>query len=523
MPSPRPPARGRSRSRSVFRCTECGQSSPRWAGRCPGCEAWNTLVEEIEAPAGPAGDVLAGSVTTDTPQPVGEVDVDAWAALPTGLSELDRVLGGGLVPGSVTLLGGEPGIGKSTVLLQALGGMAEQGTVLYVTAEESKQQVRLRAERLGTMHPNLLLVSETDVGAIVAHLDAVAPIAVVVDSIQTIFHPGLSSAPGSVAQVRETAAVLVREAKRRNLAVILVGHVTKEGSLAGPRVLEHTVDTVLTFEGDRHHSVRVLRAVKHRYSGTGELGLLEMTPKGLVAVDDPSGLFLADRRWGVPGSIVAPLVDGHRALLQEIQGLVVTTESKFPRRAADGVDSNRLALLLAVLARHGHIDTAGFEVYASAVGGVWIDDPGADVAVAMAIASSATQSPLQRDTVVFGEVGLGGELRQAQHPERRMAEAVRMGFRHAVVPRLTPDGPRGLRLIRVDCLADAITEGLRPPRAAAPTGEVVDLFPGAVEKLADLANRGDLAGLDAMGDGDPFGDPFGDLPTDHHPAGRGGR
>jgi DNA repair protein RadA/Sms len=394
--------------------------------------------------------------------------VAEWSARSTGVAELDRVLGGGLVPGSVTLLGGEPGIGKSTLLLQVAARRADLGSkVLYVTAEESRQQVRLRAERLGALHPRLWLVSELAVPSIVDHIDEVKPDVLIVDSIQAVHDPELGSAPGTVAQVRESAARLVGEAKARGLATILVGHVTKDGSLAGPRVLEHMVDTVLAFEGDRHHALRLLRAVKHRFGPTQDLGLFEMSEAGLVAVPDPSRLFLADRCPGVAGSVVLPTIEGHRPLLVEIQALVVASPLSTPRRSAQGVDGGRLALLLAVLQRRAGLSTAMFDVYALAVGGVKVTEPGADLAVALTVASSLTNQALPDDMVACGELGLGGELRQVSQTERRLAEAARMGFRRAVVPCSAPATPDGIEAVRVGSLAEAVAVlGLNQPHDA---------------------------------------------------------
>ena len=340
-----------ARAKSTYRCGACGATEPKWTGRCSGCGGWNTLVEELveRASAPPSGELLAVAV----PLPIAEVNTDAWAPAPTRVGELDRVLQGGLVPGSVTVLGGEPGIGKSTLLLQALAGLARSGLrCLYVTAEESAQQVRLRAERLEALPSNLWLVSDTALPYVLAHIESVQPDVVAIDSIQTVYEPSLSSAPGSVAQVRECAHRLVRVSKERAMASILVGHVTKDGALAGPRVLEHLVDTVLSFEGERHHALRLLRAVKHRYGSTDELGLFEMTEAGLAGVPDPSALFLADRRPGTPGSIVAPVLDGHRPLLVEVQALVAKSVIPTPRRSAQGLDSGRLALVIAVLQQH---------------------------------------------------------------------------------------------------------------------------------------------------------------------------
>lgn len=460
------------RARTVHRCSECGTGSPRWVGRCPGCGEWNTLVEEREAPPVTAH---LPSAAADRPVPILEVDAAEWSPRPTGLAELDRVLGGGLVPGSVTLLGGEPGIGKSTLLLQMLASVAQSGsTALLVSAEESKQQVRLRAERLGALPSRLWLVSETSLPAIVDALDEIRPDYLVVDSIQTVFDPEIGSAPGTVSQVRECAHALVREAKQRGTAVLLVGHVTKEGSLAGPRVLEHVVDTVLSFEGDRHHALRLLRAAKHRFGGTGELGVFEMRADGLAGVHDPSALFLGDRRPGVAGSAVVPTIEGHRPLLVELQALISPSPLPQPRRSAQGVDPGRLSLLIAVLSQRAGVTFGTADIYASAVGGARIDEPGADLPLALALVSSLTNIALPPNMVAVGEVGLGGELRQVAQMPRRLAEAARLGFTRAVVPASAPDAPDGIRLLRAGTLGDAVDllrlgEQVVPISAARPT------------------------------------------------------
>ena len=443
-----------AKQRVEFLCDECGASTPRWAGKCPTCGAWNAL---SEAPV----------VTASTPSiprleaavPIGEVDMAAWSAFPTGISELDRVLSGGLVPGSATVLGGEPGVGKSTLLTQAAAALAGSGRrVLYVSAEESAQQVRLRAERLGAVVPNVWLASETDLTHVVAQLDAVRPDVVIVDSIQTVHDSQLGSAPGSVVQVRECAHRLVREAKQRGTATVLVGHVTKDGGLAGPRVLEHVVDTVLAFEGDNHHALRVVRAVKHRFGSTNEVGLFEMNDGGLVAVPDASALFLADRRPGVAGSTVVPTIDGHRPLLVEVQALTIGSSLAVPRLSAQGLDSGRLAFLLAVLERHTDVEVAKHDVYALAVGGVRVIEPGADLALALAVSSSRADRPLPADLVACAEVGLGGELRQVSQTPRRLAEAARLGFRRALLPQSAPDAPAGITAVRVATVKDAIMQ-----------------------------------------------------------------
>jgi len=439
------------RLKTLYRCTDCGGASPKWLGRCQACGAWNSLIEEA--------DEERTTVVAPVSRPVlmADVDLGEFSTRATGIGELDRVLGGGLVPGSVTLLGGEPGIGKSTLLLQAVAALARGGArCLVVSAEESAQQVRTRADRLNAVAPNLYLVAETSLTHVLAHVDELAPDVLVVDSVQTIYDADLGSAPGSVAQVRECAARLVREAKERAMITVLVGHVTKDGALAGPRVLEHIVDTVLSFEGDRHHALRLLRAVKHRFGGTNELGLFEMGEAGLLGVPDPSGLFLADRRLGVAGSVVVPTMEGHRPLLVEVQSLVTPSPLPQPRRSAQGLDSGRLALILAVLAQRVGIGLATCDVHASAVGGVRVIEPGADLAIALALASAQTGQPVAGNLVACGEVGLAGELRQVSQTARRLAEAERLGFRTAIVPASSPPPPPGMEAIRATTLREAV-------------------------------------------------------------------
>ena len=374
-----------ARTRTVYRCTDCGADAPQWAGQCAGCQAWNTLVEELD---GPSVGRLAVLAPTTPPILIADVDPTEFAPRPTGVDELDRVLGGGLVPGSVTLLGGEPGIGKSTLMLQAAAEVAASGlTVLYVSGEESPQQIRLRAERLGALHPKLLLAAETGLGQVVGAIDQVDPDLVIVDSVQTLVDGELSSGAGSVGQVRECSQRLVQEAKARGCAVVLVGHVTKDGALAGPRVLEHVVDTVLAFEGDRHHALRLLRVAKHRFGSTQELGLFEMTDRGLKGVPDPSGMFLADRRAGIAGSVVVPTIEGNRPLLVELQVLVANSPLPSPQRSATGLDNGRLALLLAVLQQRVGVVTGNIDVYALAGGGGKVSEPGVDLALGLAVAA----------------------------------------------------------------------------------------------------------------------------------------
>jgi DNA repair protein RadA/Sms len=439
-----------AKSRIEHVCTDCGASHTKWAGQCASCGQWNTLVEEVTVadvptipPAGPAARI-------------GDVDPLSSQPRPTTIGELDRVLGGGLVPGSVTLLGGEPGIGKSTLLLQLMAAFG--GTSLYVTAEESAQQVRLRAERLDAVRPDLWLLAETALPHILASMTDTKPDVVVIDSIQTVHDPALGSPPGSVVQVRGCAQQLVNVAKQRGVPVVLVGHVTKEGSLAGPRVLEHIVDTVLSFEGERHHALRLLRATKHRFGPTNELGLFEMVGHGLAGVPDPSELFLGDRRTGVPGSAVAPTIDGQRPLLVEVQALTTPAPPNVPaRRTTQGIDHNRLSLLLAVLQQRARVPTSQHDVYASTVGGVRLTEPGLDLAACLAIVSAMTDTPLPADLVAFGEVGLGGEIRQVAHTPRRLSEAARLGFRRAIGPRSAPEPDAdSLRLLRVATLPEAL-------------------------------------------------------------------
>jgi len=436
-------------------CTDCGASHPKWAGQCSSCGQWNTLVEEVAVPT----DVAVIGPATSSPTRIGDIDPLVGRPVTTGIGELDRVLGGGLVPGSVTLLGGEPGIGKSTILLQLLAGRS--GTALYVTAEESAQQVRLRAERLDAVRDGLWLLAETTLPHVLTAIDDVKPEIVVIDSIQTVHDPAIGSAPGSITQVRGCAQQLVNIAKLRDVPVVLVGHVTKEGSLAGPRVLEHLVDTVLSFEGDRHHALRLLRAAKHRFGPTSELGLFEMAGVGLVGVPDPSHLFLGDRRTGVPGSAIAPTVEGHRPIVVEVQALTTPAPPNVPaRRTALGVDGNRLGLLLAVLQQRARVAVQQQDVYASTVGGVRLVEPGLDLAVCLAIASAITDRPLPPDLVTFGEVGLGGELRQVAHTPRRLSEAARLGFTRVIAPKNSPAPENdSIRMIRVGTLPEALAAG----------------------------------------------------------------
>jgi DNA repair protein RadA/Sms len=439
-----------------YRCEKCRHESPKWLGRCPQCEEWGTLTA-VEGPSRARAEAAVS-------QPIPLADVDPLGAprRATNIPELDRVLGGGLVAGSVTLVGGEPGMGKSTLVLQALGAMAADGArCLLVCAEESAAQVRLRAGRLGTLASDLLVVCETSLPHICAHAEAMRPDVIAIDSIQAVQDPDAPGGPGSVSQVRDGAMRAQRLAKELGIATLLVGHVTKDGSLAGPRTLEHVVDTVLSFEGDRHHALRMLRALKHRFGPTDELGLMEMTTDGLLPVSDPSALFLADRRVGASGSVVAAVLEGTRPLCVEVQSLVVHTPAPMPRRVAQSFDGGRLAMLVAIVQQRAGVALAGHDIFASVAGGVKVAEPGADLAVALAIVSARDDVPVAADTVVIGELGLGGEVRQVPQIGRRLAEAQRLGFARAIVPASTPDVP-GIQLARVADLEGARTvAGLR--------------------------------------------------------------
>ena len=447
---------------SQFICQECGHAALAWTGRCPGCGEWNTLVEakRPEARKGRRGG-SQGAAAADAPKPVPLREVRAVAAdrLVTGIAELDRVLGGGLVPGSLVLLGGSPGIGKSTLTGMALGNLVTGGRgVLYVSGEESASQVRLRAERLGEDALGVPVLAETSVEAILAALEAGRPDVCVIDSIQTLHVEGMSGAPGSVGQVREAAAAIMEVAKRLGTAVVLVGHVTKDGSVAGPRVLEHLVDCVLLFEGERERSFRTLRALKNRFGATNEVGVFEMRSGGLVEVADPSARFVGEASQAA-GSCVLCAMEGTRPLLVEVQALVAPTEIVPPRRVANGIDRNRLAMVIAVLARHGGPGLASADVFVNVAGGVRVDEPGADLAVALALASAHRGEPISsggKPLACFGEVGLTGELRFVAHPERRVAEALKFGLGSV----LGPDAGE-----RVDGLAPA--GNLRQALAAA--------------------------------------------------------
>ncbi len=445
--------------KSLYTCTECGASNPKWQGQCPGCGQWNTLVETVAETAGAGGNRYAGVAGSGALQDLAAIRPREEPRQPTGIEEFDRVLGGGLVAGGVVLIGGDPGIGKSTLLLQALARLAEAGQpVLYVSGEESAEQVALRARRLQLEPKGLRLLPEIGLEKILATLHKEKPLVAVIDSIQTLYSEALQSAPGSVAQVRECAAQLTRLAKQSGICVILVGHVTKEGALAGPRVLEHIVDTVLYFEGDTHSSFRLIRAFKNRFGAVNELGVFAMTDKGLRGVANPSALFLSQHAQEVAGSCVLVTQEGTRPLLVEIQALVDTAHSPSPRRLTVGLDSQRLAMLLAVLHRHAGIVCFDQDVFVNAVGGVRIQEPAADLAVLLAIVSSLNNRPLPAKLVAFGEVGLAGEIRPAPRGQERLKEAAKLGFTHALVPKANApkQAVKGIEVIALERIEQAI-------------------------------------------------------------------
>jgi DNA repair protein RadA/Sms len=432
-----------------YSCSECGYSTGRWLGRCPSCASFGTLVEEGPPPGAKNGNSAAPRALLK----LAEVEANEADRIPTGVAELDRVLGGGLVPASLVLVGGEPGVGKSTLLLSALASISKQRRALLVTGEESPAQVKLRATRLGGAE-GVEILAETDLDSVCATLETERPEVCVIDSIQTLYAADIGSAPGSVSQVREAAARLLRVAKESGVALFLVGHVTKDGSVAGPRVLEHLVDCVLQFEGDRYHAHRILRAVKNRFGSTNELGVFEMTGAGLEGVPDPSELF--GRSTGEVGSAVGCALEGTRPLLLEVQALVAPTDLAMPRRVGTGVDPKRLAMIVAVLSRHAGLSLGQADVFVNVAGGVRIDEPGADLAVAMAIASAARGAPVREGTAAFGEIGLTGRLRPAAQAERRLEECAKFGVGAVVVPAGTK-GRGKTSLLEAETLREALT------------------------------------------------------------------
>lgn len=449
------------KQKTMYVCQECGYDTVKWMGRCPGCGAWNTMVEERVVPEPKGGGLRLGLSDKAKPCPIGEVRVEDIPRFSSGSGELDRVLGGGIIPGSMVLIVGDPGVGKSSLTLGSSAAVARAGhRVLYVTGEESTRQIRMRADRLQAIAGNLLVVSETNLETIESHVEDIKPDLLIIDSIQTILKPEVQSAPGSVSQVRECAVDLLRIAKTNGIATFLIGHVTKDGTLAGPRVLEHIVDTVLYFEGERNAEFRVLRAVKNRFGSTNEIGLFEMRDIGLVDVPDASKLFLSDREMD-SGAVIIPTVEGTRPLLVELQALVAPTPYVPPRRTADSVDIKRIQLLLAVLEKRVHLSSIGAcDVYIKVAGSIRIDEPAADLGICVAMASSFAGRLLRPKTIVFGEVGLSGEVRAVSQAEPRILEAKRLGFTDAVLPmknaKQIKHGIEGMRLHGTETIGEAL-------------------------------------------------------------------
>ncbi|MBA0900740.1 MAG: DNA repair protein RadA [Candidatus Nitrotoga sp.] len=452
-----------AKERIVYSCTECGGQVSKWQGQCPHCTAWNTLVESVAELATSGKNRYSALAATSTIQTLEELGATEVPRTPTGIAEFDRVLGGGLVSGGVVLIGGDPGIGKSTLLLQALAHLATHKKVLYISGEESAQQIALRAKRLSLDAREMYLLAEIQLEKIQAVIKQQCPDVVVIDSIQTMYSEHLTSAPGSVAQVRECAAQLTRMAKSAEITMILVGHVTKDGTLAGPRVLEHIVDTVLYFEGDSHSSFRLIRAFKNRFGAVNELGVFAMTERGLREVSNPSALFLSQHGAQVPGSCVMVTQEGTRPLLVEIQALLDEAHSPNPRRLSLGLEQNRLAMLLAVLHRHAGIACFDQDVFINAVGGVKITEPGADLPILLAIVSSLRNKPLPEKMVVFGEVGLAGEVRPVQRGQERLREAAKLGFTVAIIPKANEpkQGIAGMEIITVGRVEDAVASVIK--------------------------------------------------------------
>jgi DNA repair protein RadA/Sms len=442
------------RERAPYVCRECGVTTAKWVGRCPECQAWGTVAE---VGASTVRALKPGAVLTAA-RPIGELDVESAQAQPTGVDELDRVLGGGLVPGAVLLLAGEPGVGKSTLLLEVAQRFARPDRrALIVSGEESASQVRLRAGRVGALSPDLFIAAETDLGAVLAHADAVQPRLLVIDSIQTVSHPEVDGAAGGVSQIRDCASALIKVAKERDIATVLVGHVTKDGSVAGPRTLEHLVDVVLHFEGDRHATLRLVRAIKNRYGAADEVGCFELTEGGIVGLPDPSGLFLSRRTEPVAGTCVTVAVEGRRPLVAEVQALVSSSALSNPRRQCSGLDSSRVSMMLAVLERRARLPMAQMDVYTATVGGVRLVEPAADLAIALAVASARSDLPLPAGLVAIGEVGLAGDVRRVAAVQRRLAEAHRLGFTKAIVPPESGAATKGMRVVEAEDIRAALT------------------------------------------------------------------
>ena len=454
-----------AKKKTVYVCQDCGYDSAKWLGKCPGCGAWNTMVEETVAPDVAKKGLSLGLGGAVSPQPIAKVELEEQPRFLTGSEELDRVLGGGIIPGSMVLIAGDPGVGKSSLTLRICANVARQGKkVLYVTGEESARQVRMRADRLNALADELYVVSETNLEIIASHVEKIKPELLVIDSVQTIFRPDIESAPGSVSQVRECSVELLRIAKSSGTAAFIVGHVTKEGNLAGPRVLEHIVDTVLFFEGEKNAEYRVLRAVKNRFGSTNELGLFEMRDSGLKDVPDASKLFLSDRESD-SGTVIIPTVEGTRPLLVELQALVAKTPYMPPRRTSDTVDIKRIQLLLAVLEKRVHLSIGACDVFVKTSGGIKIDEPAADLGICVAMASSFTNRNVKSKTIVFGEVGLSGEVRAVSQADIRLREAERLGFMTAILPKKNfqrlSEQPAGIKILPAETVQEALKYALQ--------------------------------------------------------------
>ena len=449
-------------SKTIFCCQACGYQTPKWMGKCPDCGGWQTFVEEVQVAKSTQRVVRSLSSLQIKPVPIDSIELEQDDRLLTGIGEFDRVLGGGLVPGTLVLIGGDPGIGKSTLMLEALHGIAREGRkVLYVSGEESIRQMRIRSQRLSAVSSDLLVVSENDLESILLMIESVQPDVIVIDSIQTMFSPDLTSAPGSVTQVRESTVRLMLMAKKTGVPVFLVGHVTKDGVIAGPRLLEHMVDTVLYFEGDSNHVFRILRAVKNRFGSTNEIGVFEMNENGLNEVANPSAAFLSERPANVPGSVVTASMEGTRPILVELQALVSSTSFGNPRRTILGIDHNRVALLVAVMEKKLGMHLMGHDIFINVAGGVKVDEPAIDMGIVSAVASSFLDRSIPKGTITFGEVGLTGEVRAIGHVETRIAEAKKMGFARCLVPqsnlkRMTK--VKEIELIGVKTISEAIEE-----------------------------------------------------------------
>ena len=454
------------KQKTLFYCTECGNETPKWAGRCPACGAWNTIVEQPAArSAGNRGGGAVSAQPAQRPRPITELPGGEEIRFPTGMGELDRVLGGGAVQGSLVLVGGAPGIGKSTLMLQICSKLCETSKVLYVSGEESAYQLRLRARRLRSEHERLFVLSETRLDAILESVAAEQPDVLIVDSIQTLYHDTIDAPAGSVSQVKDCTLSLMQLAKGQGVTIFVIGHVNKDGAIAGPKVLEHMVDCVLYFEGDQHTTHRILRAAKNRFGATNEIGVFEMGDAGLREVENPSELLLSDRPKDAPGTCVTCVMEGVRPVLAEIQALVVTSGGGNPRRTSNGFDYNRMAMLLAVLEKRGGLKVSACDAYLNIIGGLWLDEPAADLAAVVALASSYLDRPVPSGLVAIGEVGLTGELRMVNQLEQRISEVRRLGFTQCVIPtprtRALPDYP-GLELIPVRNIGEAIRAALRP-------------------------------------------------------------